>query len=193
MARALKTFQAHLGFYDTVVAAPSQAAALKAWGSRQNLFREGFAKASNDPAAIAAATAKPGVVLRRAAGSKAPFSENPALPQIPNAPKAPKPAPKKTVKEPPVRAAPEKRKVAKEPTPPPPPKPVDRRPMEAAEKTIAKVKADEVRALAALESRKAGLSKEERRIRDDFRARREKAEQKLVQARRAYASALSRR
>jgi len=113
MARALKTFQAHLGFYDTVVAAPSQAAALKAWGSRRDLFREGFAKASDDPAAIEAASAKPGVVLRRAAGSKAPYSENPALPQIPNVPKPPKPTPKKAVKEPPVRAAPEKRKSRK--------------------------------------------------------------------------------
>jgi hypothetical protein len=193
MGRALKTFQAHLGFYDTVVAAPSQAAALKAWGSRRDLFREGFAKASDDPAAIAAASAKPGVVLRRAAGSKAPFSENPALPQISNAPKPPKPAPKKIMKELPVRAAPQKGKIAKQPPPPPPPKPVDHRGIKAAEKTIATVKADEARALAALEKRKAALSQEERRIRDDFRRAREKAEQKLDQARRAYANALNRR
>jgi hypothetical protein len=190
MGRALKTFQAHLGFYDTVVAAPSQAAALKAWGSRRDLFRDGFAKASDDPAAIAAASAKPGVVLRRAAGSKAPFSENPALPQIPHAPKPPKPMPKKVVREPAVRAAPEKQKIEKEP---PPPKPVDRRGIEAAEKTIATVKANEARALADLEKRKAALSQEERGIREEFRRAREKAEQKLGQARRAYANALNRR
>jgi hypothetical protein len=191
MARALKTFRAHLGFYDVVVAAPSQAAALKAWGSRRDLFREDFAKASDDPAAISAATAKPGVVLRRPAGSKAPFSENPALPQIPNAPKLPKPASKKGMKEPLVRVAPEKKKI--ENLPPPPPKPADRRGIEAAEQAIAKVKAEEARAITALEKRKAALSQEERRVRDDFQARREKAEQKLVQARRAYAAALSRR
>jgi hypothetical protein len=202
MARALKTFQAHLGFYDTIVAAPSQAAALKAWGSRRDLFREGFAKICDEPGAIAAASAKPGIVLRRAAGSKAPFSENPALPQIPNVPKPPKPAAKKIAKEPPAKAAPEKRKAQKEPPPlptPPQPKPAprakpgDRRGIETAEKSIAKVKTDEARALAALEKRKNALSQEERRIREDFRNQREKAEQKLVQARRAYAAALNRR
>ncbi len=44
MPARLKAFQAPLGFFDTVVAAPSQGAALKAWGSRQNLFRDGQAK-----------------------------------------------------------------------------------------------------------------------------------------------------
>jgi hypothetical protein len=193
MARALKTFRAHLGFYDVVVAAPSQAAALKAWGSRRDLFREGFAKASDDPAAISAATAKPGVVLRRPAGSKAPFSENPALPQIPNAPKRPKPASKKGMKEPLLRIALEKKKIENVPPPPPPPKPADRRGIDAAEQAIAKVKTEEARAMAALEKRRAALSQEERRVRDDFQARRENAEQKLVQARRTYAAALSRR
>jgi hypothetical protein len=202
MARQLKTFEAHLGFYDTVVAAPSQAAALKAWGSRQDLFREGFAKVSADPAAIAAASAKPGVVLRRPAGSKAAFSENPGLPEIPKAPpKLPKPAPKPAPKAPPVRpnpqkSAPPKLRIVKETPPPPPPrapKPVSRRGIEAAEQAIAKVKSDETGALAALEKRKNALAEEERRIRDDFRKRRERAEQKLAEARRAYASALNRR
>src|SRR5437764_15308891 len=89
MPRHLKVFQAHLGFYDTAVAAPSRAAALKAWGSRQNLFREGVASETKDPQAVTAALAKPGVVLRRAVGTNAPFSENPDLPQIPNVPKKP--------------------------------------------------------------------------------------------------------
>src|SRR5712672_2338372 len=87
MPRHLKVFQAHLGFYDTAVAAPSRAAALKAWGSRQNLFREGVASETKDPQAVTAALAKPGVVLRRPVGSNAAFSENPGLPQIPRAPK----------------------------------------------------------------------------------------------------------
>src|SRR3954469_5018962 len=94
MPRPLKVFQAHLGFYDTVVAAPSRAAALKAWGSRQNLFRDGSAKEAQDRQAVAAARAKPGVVLRRPAGSNAAFGENPELPKIPSLPKT-KPPPKK--------------------------------------------------------------------------------------------------
>jgi hypothetical protein len=36
-----KVFQAQFGFYDTVVAAPSQVAALRAWGIHQNLFAGG--------------------------------------------------------------------------------------------------------------------------------------------------------
>ena len=75
----LKAFQAHLGFFDTIVAAPSQKAALEAWGSRQNLFHDGTAKPASDPDAIAAALAHPGVVLKRLAGSKDPFSEQPPL------------------------------------------------------------------------------------------------------------------
>ena len=41
--RKLKVFQAQFGFYDTIVAAPSQAAALRAWGVNQNLFASGEA------------------------------------------------------------------------------------------------------------------------------------------------------
>src|ERR1051325_950041 len=93
MPARLKVFQAHLGFFDTVVAAPSRAAALKAWGSRQDLFRDGQAKPASDPDAIAAALAKPGLVLRRPVGSNVAFSENPGLPQVPKAAK--KKAPEK--------------------------------------------------------------------------------------------------
>jgi hypothetical protein len=78
----LKTFQAHLGFFDTVVAAPSQKAALEAWGSRQNLFHDGTARLATDEDAIKAALAKPGVVLKRLSGSRDPFVEQPALPEV---------------------------------------------------------------------------------------------------------------
>ena len=72
MAR-LKVFSATIGFFDTVVATPSRRAALEAWGARQDLFGEGLAAATDDPAAKAAALAHPGTVLRRAAGSKSAF------------------------------------------------------------------------------------------------------------------------
>ena len=82
MPRKLKVFRAHLGFYDTVVAVPSKKAALQAWGSRQDLFREGFAKPADDPDAVQDALARPGVVLRRPFGSTERFSENPGLPRV---------------------------------------------------------------------------------------------------------------
>jgi hypothetical protein len=72
-SRKLKVFQAQFGFYDTVVAASSQAAALRAWGTHQNLFASGEAKVTTDEAAVAAALKHPETPLRRAVGSNDPF------------------------------------------------------------------------------------------------------------------------
>src|SRR5437879_6525246 len=71
--RPLKVFRAHLGFYDTVVAAPSQKAALETWGAGKGEFAKGFAKVTNDPVAVQSALANPGIVLRRPFGSDGPF------------------------------------------------------------------------------------------------------------------------
>ena len=80
MPRKLKVYQTSLGFFDLAIAAPSMKAALEAWGSHTNLFHQGFANESDDSAVIAAAMAKPGVVLRRPVGSTKPFKENSELP-----------------------------------------------------------------------------------------------------------------
>jgi colicin import membrane protein len=80
MARKLKTYTTSAGFFDLAIAAPSMKAALEAWGSRNNLFHQGFAKESDDPETIAAAMGKPGVVLRRAVGSNGKFGEDAELP-----------------------------------------------------------------------------------------------------------------
>lgn len=88
MAGRLKVFRAHLGFFDTIIAAPSQKAALAAWGAPASEFRKGFAAVTNDPDAVQAALAQPGVVLRRAFGSKAAFSVEPVLPRIKRSPRA---------------------------------------------------------------------------------------------------------
>src|SRR3954451_15664506 len=80
MPRKLKTYQTSQGFYDLAIAAPSMKAALNAWGTSRNLFHQGFAKASDDSEVIAAAMAKPGLVLRRPVGSTKPFREHSDLP-----------------------------------------------------------------------------------------------------------------
>ena len=82
MARKLKTYQTSLGFFDLAIAAPSMKAALEAWGSTTNLFQQGFAKETNDPAIVAATFAKPGVVLRRPVGSDGAFGEHAKLPKV---------------------------------------------------------------------------------------------------------------
>jgi colicin import membrane protein len=81
MARRLKTYQTSSGFFDLAVAAPSMKAAAEAWGSRTNIFNQGFAKETHDPAIVAATMAKPGVVLRRPVGSNGPFTEHAQLPK----------------------------------------------------------------------------------------------------------------
>jgi len=43
MPRRLKVFRAHLGFYDSIVAAPSQKAAAEAWGARGVIVSGGVA------------------------------------------------------------------------------------------------------------------------------------------------------
>ena len=90
----LKVFQASLGFYDTLVAVPSQAAALRAWGTHQNLFNDGIARPAEDRDAVAAALAQPGIVLRRALGTNDPFSLDPGTPKIPDLPRGRKRTPK---------------------------------------------------------------------------------------------------
>jgi hypothetical protein len=80
MARKLKTYQTSLGFFDLAIAAPSMKAALEAWGADSNLFHQGAAKESDDPAVIAATMAKPGVVLKRPVGTNGPFGEHAELP-----------------------------------------------------------------------------------------------------------------
>jgi colicin import membrane protein len=77
----LKTYVTSLGFFDLAIAAPSMKAALQAWGSDTNLFHQGFAKETDDPAIVAATLTKPGVVLRRPVGSDGAFSEHAELPK----------------------------------------------------------------------------------------------------------------
>lgn len=90
MPRKLKTYQTSLGFYDLAIAAPSMKAALDAWGAGSNLFHQGFAKEIDDPDVVAATMAKPGVVLRRPAGSSGRFAEHSKLPDLDDEASAPK-------------------------------------------------------------------------------------------------------
>ena len=90
--RALKVYQAQIGFYDLIVAAPSQAAALRAWGIHLNMFADGSARVATDEQAIKAALAQPEVPLKRGVGTNDPFSLNPGLPRFADLPPAGKKA-----------------------------------------------------------------------------------------------------
>ena len=169
--RKLKVFQAQFGFFDTVVAAPSRAAALRAWGTHQDLFASGQATEITDKAAVAAATAHPETPLRRAVGSTDPFALEPAgLPEVPDAPK-------------PKKAAAKAEPVA------PAKSPADRSKLDAAEK-----------ALRALDDRRKDEEADFRHEQDELETRRDAAQSayvedrkrataKVVEARAAYRKA----
>ena len=69
MAPRLKVFVTSDGLTDYVVAVSSKVKALEAWGSHQDLFKTGLARETDDPELVKAATAQPGEVLRKPAGS----------------------------------------------------------------------------------------------------------------------------
>ena len=71
MAARLKVFVTSDGLTDYVVATSSRAKALAAWGVKQDLFKEGRARETQDDALREEAVARPGEVLRRPAGSRA--------------------------------------------------------------------------------------------------------------------------
>ena len=69
MAKKLKVFRTPIGFHDAYVAAPSQKAALEAWGADSNLFGQGIAEQVDDPELMEEPLANPGKVIKRARGS----------------------------------------------------------------------------------------------------------------------------
>jgi hypothetical protein len=95
MAPRLKVFVTSDGLTDYVVATTSKAKALAAWGLRQDVFKEGRARKTDDPALVKAAAAKPGQVLRRPAGSRGKLAALKAA--RPAKPKGPTPAQRRRV------------------------------------------------------------------------------------------------
>lgn len=171
--RKLKVFQAQFGFYDTVVAAPSQAAALRAWGVNQNLFASGDARVTTDEAAVAAATAHPETPLRRAVGSREPFALEPtSLPSVPDAPKTPV-----------SRALPKVR-----PAPPAKP-PADRSQLDAAERALAALDEDRKRQEADFRREAAALERRRMAAQDAYVEARKAATSRVVAARAVYRKA----
>ncbi|WP_374471400.1 hypothetical protein [Phenylobacterium sp.] len=85
MAPRLKVFVTSDGFTDFVVATSSKAKALAAWGSHLDLFKTGMARETDEAELVAAATAQPGEVLRRPAGTRGELAKL-------KPPKKPKPA-----------------------------------------------------------------------------------------------------
>ena len=169
----LKVFQAQLGFYDSVVAAPSQAAALRAWGVHQNLFADGQARIPTDEAAIASATAHPETPLRRPIGSNDPFELEP--PNPPNIPVT-----RKTTRTKPA---------AKAGTKPEPPPSADRTALSQAEAALRSVDERRKREEADFRARREKLDAESADAQASYLEARKGATSRVTKARQAYRKA----
>ncbi len=66
----LKVYCTPAGFHDVLVAAPSQKAALEAWGADSNLFARGIAELVTDPKLMAEPLERPGEVVKIPRGTK---------------------------------------------------------------------------------------------------------------------------
>lgn len=170
-SRKLKVFQAQFGFFDSVVAASSQAAALRAWGTHQNLFADGQARVTTDAAAVTAALAHPEIPLRRALGSTGPFELEPAgLPVVPDEPTA-----KTSRKE--VKPVPESK-----------PRP-DRRALDQAEAQLRTLDDDHKAEEVDFRQRQEALDQARAAARRDYGKARQSAEDAVAEERVAYREA----
>jgi hypothetical protein len=169
--RRLKVFQAQFGFFDSVVAAASRAAALRAWDTHQDLFASGEAKQTTDEAAVAAALKHPETPLRRAVGSNDPFELEPSRLPKPPAPK--RPSAKASAKPKAARAKPA----------------ADRTALDAAEAALRKLDDDRKREEAAIRQRQDDLDAAKSAAQDAYVERRKAAKAAIVEARRTYRKA----
>ena len=167
-ARRLKVYRAHLGFDESVVAAPNQGEALAAWGVRQNLFAEGEASVETDPKIVEAALEHPGTPLRRPVGGKGRFGLDARAPET--LPPVKRPPAKRT------RAEPKPRRKA-EP---------DRSEIDAAEGELERLEKGHREALGELDRRRERMEEDARDIERAWRRTREAAERRLAKARREY-------
>ena len=161
----LKVFKAQMGFYESVVAAPSQKAALEAWGTHQDLFGAGMAAVTDEDAAVKAATAQPGVALKRPAGGKGAFeADATALPKLPPAPA----------------------KVGKSAKAPAKPKPPDRTALTEAERALKAVEEQHRAEQAELDQARRELDTRAFDLERTHRARLKAAQGAVDKARRAF-------
>lgn len=179
----LKVFRTPIGFHDAYIAAPSQKAALEAWGSDKDLFSSGAAERIDDPDLMREPLANPGKVIRKLRGTMAEHMA--ALPKDSPAPR------KKAARSDDSEAATPARKakaVAK-PAPKPKPRP-DRAALTKAEAELADAEARHDSEREALAKRQAELDRERRKVETAQARERDALDRKVTAAREKYDRAM---
>lgn len=180
MARAqkLKVYRTAAGFNDAYVAAPSQKAALAAWGSDKDLFARGIAEIVTDPALTAEPLASPGVVIKHSRGTTAEQIKDMPDPE-------PRSPPDSAV----AYGKSSKSKPAARTKPAPKPKPSSAK-LEAAESQLETVGRDYDARMKALADREAKLARERRELEKQKSDEIGEIEAAVEDERRAYDTAL---
>ena len=178
----LKVFRTPTGFHDAYVAAPSQKAALEAWGSEHDLFARGIAEKVDDPELMREPLAKPGLIIRRLRGNMS--EQIAALPKSkPARKRSPAPKPDDVPAQDP-SARPKKRAV------PPKPKP-DRTALDEAERALAEAEKRQVKEQKALVRRLADLERELRELERSHSSELTKLQKNVAKLRSRYDRAMA--
>ncbi|MCW6530682.1 hypothetical protein NED98_10525 [Sphingomonas sp. MMSM20] len=181
----LRVYRTAIGFHDAYVAAPSQKAALKAWGSDADLFARGVAERVEDPDLMREPLEHPGKIVRRLRGS--------VTEQLAALPKSPPSPARRPQKEAPRPRAQRKANVtsAKPAKPEKPPKlKPDASALRAAEQRLEAAEAQHASAREALARRQAEIDRERRGLEKQHDAERRKLEREVARARSAYDRAI---
>jgi len=183
----LKVYRTPIGFHDAYVAAPSQKAALAAWGSSANLFARGVAELVTDEALTPEPLANPGTVVRRARGTDADYmaasaEAEPARPKRRRPPDEDEPPPRARAKA--------KRPAAIPPKPSTPPRPSRSR-LDEAETTLEAMRSENAEALAELRRQERQLQQDRRDLERRQQAQIERQEAALAKTRAAYDAAIA--
>jgi flagellar motility protein MotE (MotC chaperone) len=167
----LKVFVTPIGFHDAYVAAPSQKAALEAWGADSNIFAQGIAEQVTDPKLMEEPLASPGKVIKRVRGSA-----DEHFAELDRA------APRK-------KAAKESGKVVQLKPKKPKPKP-SRDELDAAEEALEKADKKQRKQFREIDQELQALERKRRELQRKIEAERDKLAEKAEQARAKYEQAM---
>jgi hypothetical protein len=177
----LKVYRTSTGFHDAYVAAPSQKAALEAWGSEHDLFARGVAEVVTDAALTKEPLAHPGEVIKRLRGTTA--EQIAALP--PDRPRKPSKREEPEKAEP---SPPKKRQSAK-PKPKPAPRPA-RTALDDAERALAEAEARHRAEAKTIAEEEAALARRRRKLEKDQEVERARLERERDRAEADYQRAM---
>jgi len=170
----LKVFVTPIGFHDAYVAAPSQKAALEAWGADANIFAQGIAEQVTDAKLMEEPLANPGKVIKRVRGSA-----DEHLAELDRG------RPKKKV----AKAEPEPGKVVELKPKKSKPKP-SRDELDAAEGALEKAEKKQRKKLREIDQELQALERKRRELQRKIEAERDKLAEKAEQARANYEQAM---